>query len=470
MNELSRRLPVRRRRTSLAAAIAVAVIVLMALAPAVAASPIGAGLQTQAARAAAARPVATAVKVVVPTGGVLGSDVTVVATLRNRSGAVLANQHLSLYLDNVSLRSDKTDAHGSVSFIIPGKKLNVARSYAVRVAFAGSHGYSASAVDAALTILAAAVQIHTVPPLPNLRFTLGAETAVTGIDGIAALPVPQAGTYQITADLNPDNSPTATVKASFVRWLDDVYVANRTVDITGPATYTMGLTVAYRASIKYVDLNNQPVDPTLIQQAQFSTGTGTNDVVLNSQTGASDVWWTAASVARVTSSLLPTTVTYRALSVQIHGAQVVNRGQQAWTPTQNGVWTIQLLLYGMTVTTHDAMFGMPVSGQLALTYPDGDTIKANVDSNGVATFTNLPRGQYQLKLTPAAYSPPTPVALSRPQNATIRVITYLDVAVAAGALILVVLALFLVGRGAFILARLRRNRARAARPVQEMAS
>ena len=80
---------------------------------------------------------------------------------------------------------------------------------------------------------------------------------------------------------------------------------------------------------------------------------------------------------------------------------------------------------------------------------------------------NLPRGQYQLQLSPSAFSPPTPVALSRPQEATLRVITYLDVAVAAGALILAVALLFVIGRWAMIWRRLRH---RSAANVPETAS
>jgi hypothetical protein len=463
MYKLSARPPGKRRIASLAAMWALVAVVAMAMAPTSLATAGGSGRSTRPITAAKVQPIATRVTVDVPSGSAIGKDVTVTASLRNRAGAPLGGQHVSLFLDNTELRSDRTDNQGSITFVIQGKKLDEARAYAVRVVYGGSHGFLPSAVDATLTILSASIQIQTIPPLPNLRFTLGNATALTGVDGIAALPVPKAGTYQITADLNADTSPTATVKASFVRWIDNVYVANRTIDVTGPATYTMGLRIAYRAAIKYIDLENQPVDPKLVEQAQFSTGTGTDDVVLNSQTGASDVWWTAASVARIGSALVPTDVTYRALSAKIHGAEVVNRGQQAWTPTENGVWTIQLLLYGMTVQTHDAMFGMPVSGQLQLTYPDGATVKQAVDSNGFVSFKNLPRGQYQLALSPSAFSPPTPVALSKPQEATLRVITYLDIAVVAGGLTLVVVLLFVIGRWALIWRKLRRRPAPAIR-------
>jgi hypothetical protein len=96
-----------------------------------------------------------------------------------------------------------------------------------------------------------------------------------------------------------------------------------------------------------------------------------------------------------------------------------------------------------------------------LTYPDGVVVTEQVDSKGQVSFKNLPRGQYQLQLSPAAYSPPTPVALSRPQDANLRVITYLDVALGAGVLILAVALLFVIGRWAVIWRRLRRRPALA---------
>ena len=467
MYSLSKRLPSRRRLATLATAFSVAGAVVLALAPAALAAftppaaPVQPVLQV---RAATIPTLPTAVTVEVPTGSVIGQDVTVIAQLKTRAGQVLAGEHITLQVDGAPLRTDKTDAQGKIQFVIPGKKLSEARAYPIVVVFGGSRGLAASFANATLTILSAAIQIQTVPPLPNLRFSLGTETALTGPDGIAALPVPKSGTYELTADLNVDTSPSATVKASFVRWLDNIYSANRTIDVTGPATYVVGLKVAYRATIKYVDLDGKPVDPTLVDQAEFSTGTGTNDVVLNSQTGAKDVWWTAATSIRVSTFLKPSTTTYRALSAKIHGAEVVNRGQQAWTPSEDGVWTIQLLLYGMTVQTRDAVFGTPVAGQLTLVYPDGAKIQQPVAGDGKVSFANLPRGQYQLQLSPSAFSPPSPVALSKVQDATLRIVTYQDIGLAVGLAITVIVVLAVIGRWAIITARVRRRR-RASAPM-----
>lgn len=394
----------------------------------------------------------------VPSGSVIGSDVAVGVLLRTKSGIALS-EHVVLTLDGQQVRSDKTDTTGKVSLIIPAKDLTEAKSYSIAVAFGGAHGLAPATATGTLTILSAAIQIDTVPPLPDIRFTLGTESAITGPDGVAALPVPKAGTYQLTSDLNPDTSSTATVKASFVRWLDNVYTANRTINVTGPATYTMGLRIAYRATVKYVDLNNQPVDPALVQQATFSAGIGTDDVVLNQQVGASQVWWTAANAVRYSTQLQASLVTYRTLSVKIHGAEVVNRGQQSWTPTENGVWTIQVLLYGLTVQTRDALFGTPVSGSLTLTYPDGLTIVQPVDGSGRVSFDKLPRGQYKLSLSPVAISAPTPVALSKIQESTVRVVTYLDVAVVVGGLLL--FGALMVGRWVILSRRIKRRARRA---------
>ncbi|MGZ6272898.1 MAG: hypothetical protein ACXWM8_01200 [Candidatus Limnocylindrales bacterium] len=438
MHELSASLSPRRRVASITTAVALACSLGMALAPAAAAALSSQPISSAGPKAAAPIPiVATVIKLEVPTGSVLGNDVTVGASLTTQGGQPIVGEHLSLLLDGNQVRSDKTDATGKVPLVIAAKDVNEARAYAVQVTFGGARGLAASTANATLTILAAGIQFRTVPAQPDLRFTLGTETALTGPDGVAALPVPKTGAYQLTVDLNPDISATATVKASFVRWLDNVYTANRAIDVVGPATFVMGIRVAYRATIQYVDLNSQPVDPTIISQARFSTGTGTDDIVLNSQTGGKDVWWTAAAAVRFSTSLTASPTTYRALSVTIHGAEVVNRGQQAWTPTQNGIWTIQLLLYSMTVQTRDALFGTPVGGQLKLTYPDGVAVQERVDSAGRITFANLPRGQYQLALSSVAYSPPTPVALSKVQDSTLRVITYLDVALVLGIILLV---------------------------------
>ncbi len=243
MHELSASLSPRRRVASITAAVALACSLGLALAPAAAAALSSQPIPLAGTRAAAPIPiVATVIKLEVPTGSVLGNDVTVGASLTTQGGQPIVGEHLSLLLDGNQVRSDKTDTTGKVPLVIAAKDISEARAYAVQVTFGGARGLAASSANATLTILAAGIQFRTVPAQPDLRFTLGTETALTGPDGVAALPVPKTGAYQLTVDLNPDISATATVKASFVRWLDNVYTANRTIDVVGPATFVMGIT------------------------------------------------------------------------------------------------------------------------------------------------------------------------------------------------------------------------------------
>jgi hypothetical protein len=402
---------------------------------------------------------ATQISLEIPTGSVLGKDVVVVAVLEDVYGVRMAGERLGFYLDGQEIVGDKTDANGQVSFTIAGKRLGQARVYQVGALFGGVHGYAGSTIISTLTILNAAIQIVSVPPTPGLQFSLGSVMAVTGPDGVTALPVPQSGSYRLTADLNTASTDPAS-RLSFVRWLDNVYTATRTIDVKGPATYTIGLRVAYQASIKFTGLGGQPVDSSQVDQAHFASSTSAFDVVLNQQTGAETVWWTAVSTDEAGGRLVATSVTYRATSVKIHGAEVLVPGQAVWTPQANGTWTIGVQLYGITVQTRDALFGTPVSGQLQLTYPDGFVTAQAVGSDGIATFANLPAGQYSVKLA-QTLTPATSIVLTKLQSTSLRVITMTDVGLTAGLALagLVVLALIL----GWLLSRLRARRRRTGR-------
>ncbi len=402
-------------------------------------------LANAAPAAARVPPAGTTLALQEPTAAVLGSNVDVTAVLAS-GGAPLGDLRVVLLVDGTQVTSGRTNAAGKVTFAVKTKDLPKAGSYTLTAAFSGTSAFVASAAQGVLKVLPAGVQIKTVPPVPGITITLGTTSAVTGPDGIAAFPVPAPGSLPVTVDFNIQGPAAQTVRASFVRWLDEVYTPNRTVDIRGPAVLEMGLRVAYRASVAYVGLDNQPVDGRIVEEARFSDGTGTDDVVINGQAGASAVWWSAATAVRRGQELAISPVTYRLLSVKIGGADVVNRGQQAWTPTEDGLWTVQLLLYGMTVQTSDALFGTPVAGKLDLVYPNGETRTEDVGSNGQVTFNNLPRGQYQLKLHTLALTPPTSVALSRAQTAQLRVVSYLDLAVAIALALAVIVLLILAGR------------------------
>jgi hypothetical protein len=373
----------------------------------------------------------TSVSLSIPTGSPLGADVTVGAVLKDAAGRAVFGQRIALMLDGTQIKSDDTGPGGLVSFLIPGHKLDQARAYTVQAVFSGSHGYLASAVTSTLTVLSAAIEIRTVPALPGVAFSMGGIEAVTGPDGVAALPVPASGTYKLLTNLNPDAAGTPGVRASFVRWADDVFTPDRNIVVDGPATYVIGLRIADTARIRYVDLAGRTVDPTLVEDTRFVAADGT-ELALNTQTGAGEFWLTTStSTPGPGNGLTFSPVIYKAVSARIHGLEALAPGQQSWTPSHGGTWTIRLALYDLSVRPEDAISGASVGGRLHLELPDGTTVEKPVGADGTATFADLPAGQYRVSLDSSL--PGMAVSLPASQVQTMHVVTLWDVIALIGA-------------------------------------
>jgi hypothetical protein len=137
---------------------------------------------------------------------------------------------------------------------------------------------------------------------------------------------------------------------------------------------------------------------------------------------------------------------WRLSEVEMAGTNVVNQGQQAFSPTINGTWTVDLLLFDLVVRTNDALTGASLPGTAELVFPDSRSEFAPIEADGSATFQGLPRGSYVVKLKTTGVAPVTPIALSRTQDATIRVISFFDVGIGLGLLVATFLALVLIGR------------------------
>jgi hypothetical protein len=252
------------------------------------------------------------------------------------------------------------------------------------------------------------------------------------IDKVGAIPL------EAHLDLVPDQQ----TRVSFIRWGDQVYDAKRAITVRGDATFVLGLRTAYRASVRFVDQDGTALDPATISRARFTSSTG-GELVLTSFT---DAWWEAGTAVSRTGGLQPSTTLWRLSEVEMAGTNVVNQGQQAFTPTINGTWTVNLLLFDLVVHTRDAITGSSLHGTAELVFPDSTSRTSPIGSDGSARFGGLPRGSYVVKLKTDGIAPTTPIALSRSQEATIRIISTFDIGLAVGLLLLSLLALLWIGR------------------------
>jgi hypothetical protein len=386
-----------------------------------------------------AQPVPTAIEVVVPPTSKLGQD-AIVRVRVTAAGAPVTSRLVQLLLDGRQLRNGSLDGNGSVAIPIRGKELSFAHKALITVAFHGGADLSASQASREMTVTPAVITVQTVPAVDGIPMTLGTQRVLTQ-KGIATFQVSRAGSYVLTPDVSAFDQ--SDMRAGFVRWADNVFTPERPIVVIGDETLILGLQLAYRGSFQFVNSAGNQIPKSSIQSITL-TSTGGSEKTL---TDFDNVWLDAGTAVKQLDSLTASPRTWRLLEVQMAGTNVVNRGQQRLTPAPRAVWTVELLLYDLQVQARDAIFGNPIGGELSLVYPDGSVRVTQFGKDGSSIeYLQLPRGAYTLRLKVAGLGAPTPVALSRDQTAVIRVITYLDIGILGGLLLLAVGAMAWFGR------------------------
>ncbi len=376
----------------------------------------------------------------VPARVVIGSKVSFAVHLTTSGGAPIGNAPVRLYLGSTLLpRADRTDGTGSVTVTIRNTDLPAAETVQVGLRYAGSGTYKAASLNATMVVAPATVRVATVPMVVGTHISLGTLQSTTDANGVATFQVAKVGAYALAPQFD---APNAMTRISFDRWGDGVPGRDRQLTVSGDQDLALGLIVAYRGSLAFEDPEGHPVPPSRIDSVTLVGSNGQTQTV----TDYTDVWLTAASSAVQSGELAAVSNVYRIAQVTIAGSNVVNAGQQTWQPTPNGNRLVEVLLYSLTVDTQDALLGSAVQGSLDLIFPDGTIRTLTVGSDGSLSFDGLARGQYTLKLHASGLTAPTPVALSRSQTATLRIISVLDLAIGLGLLILGVVLLLVLGR------------------------
>ncbi len=374
-----------------------------------------------------------------PPAASIGSEVLMAGTIRRGDGLAPTGLRVALYVNNRFDSSAHADDRGRLSFRLNGPAISTAGSFAIEARFEGAHGLAPARAARTLTLRPAVVTITTVPAVGGVPVSVGKATATTGADGIATIKVSKVGVVALVA--SPEQLVTESVRVSFARWGDQVFDLSRNIDVRGDATYVLGLRTAYQASVHFVDADGVPVDPTTINRARFTSSTG-GELVLTSYDNA---WWEAGTAVSRTGGLQPSTTLWRLRDVEISGTNAVYQGQQAFTPTVKGSFTVSLLLYDVTVRTEDALTGSSVGGTAELVLPD-ESSRSGTLVDGVVHFGGLPRGSYVVKLKTDGISPQTPVALSRSQEVKIRVVSAFDLWAGAGLVVAILVVLLYIGR------------------------
>ena len=345
-----------------------------------------------------------------------------------------------IYVDDMLERRIRTDENGIAAF--PMRRDLSVGSHTIRAVYNGSGWLYYSQTTTTLVIKPAEVEIHTVPPLADVRFSLAGRTFISDQRGVARIEIEKAGIYHL--EVLPWNNPNSDTRAEFVRWGDEVFSSARQVRVPLKKPLIVGLNVSYRASQHFVDLTGQPVDPERISSLILKGSDGVKYTFTDGQSK----WMQAGRIVERIGGIEESKIQYSLGSVEIDGSNAVIEAAQRFYMTQpNDVWSIKLRLYSASFTARDALFHFPAGSGVELEYPDGRKEELSFDHRMKLETKMLAPGIYHVRVLGArGIAPPTPLAMSRNQDVELIVLSHFDLTVMFSLMAALALGLLFFGR------------------------
>lgn len=193
----------------------------------------------------------------------------------------------------------------------------------------------------------------------------------------------------------------------------------------------IAVTQTYTFSPRFVRGGGARLPPGVVQSYTLKSRTGAVMTVK----GSSPVRLQGTRVVPFTGEFVSKDIEWAIQSVMVDGTNVVTRARNRFSPrTPHGPYEVPLLFFSAKVMSSDAIFGFPLGTSVTLTYPSGRTRLVKLSEDGAISLSGLPRGNFKVKADAPGVSPERPLALSRDQVVDLKVISYLDLALAAGVL------------------------------------
>ena len=370
----------------------------------------------------------------------VGVHPTVMVRLTGSAGPV-AGAAVQVQLDGRQTMRVVTDVKGEATTVL-ARDLD-AGDYQIQAVFRGTADLVASvSAPVTLHVIPATFTVRTVPAiagLPLLRVDRGSPLS-TGADGTIRIPIPEVRRYELEVILPPAEPKR---QLTFDRWGDGSRDTTRSIRLPGRSDLVIGLERKHLVEFGFVDSTGAPVDPQRIESLLIANDRG--EVM---QPGAMEPTWLIENrIMRVGGQLSSVPIEYRLQEVGVRGSNVVDRGRLHFSPDGAiDTWVVPLLLYSLTISGQDALFGYPIGTSVRLVHPNGSTESVPLDERASATISALPRGNYTALVEhPPGFPVSTPLVLSRDQSARLPVVSYVDAVFVLGTGLSVAIALVLAG-------------------------
>ncbi len=284
------------------------------------------------------------------------------------------------------------------------------------------------------------LEFQTVPTLPNATLEAEGQVVETDADGrgvIEVTDIEQLPALEVVNDgiVEPDR------RASFSRWWG---VSKARGKFEARAVFDLH----NRIDWSYAEVDGRAVDPALVSKLVVRSSHGN----VHTYAQPEPVWLHSLRVVPTVGGLSPKEIEYRIESVLVDGADVVIRNKQKFVAARQPHWTIEVLFFSAHLSAHDAVLGFPVGRAVQIEYPSGRIARHELGPDSSLDL-RLPRGSYRALVEAPGMRVWTPVALSRNQQIPIKVLTYLDMGLGAGALAVIAIGLLLVGRPHLVIRR-----------------
>lgn len=380
----------------------------------------------------------TTLSISVPPSARAGQSIPIQVTLLNAYGP-MSRAPIHLLFNGSQKILLETNASGVATYRV--HRNFPAGSYTVTAAYHGNRprGFYPSSASASITISPLHLTLQALPALPGINLGVDGHIYKTDANGAVHVDVASAGYHTVSASID---SPDPNMKLRLVRWANGSPSASTTYHLLTDETVYVSFATAFLTPIRFVDEAGNPVD---IRGLGEVLAIGPGGVDLKLWPSSSDQSLELPAPSRTALAQLPHNWHYSVTWATFHGTSVANRGDSPFVPGPGRTWVIKLRLYALHVHVRRPILGAG-HNSVVVTSQAGYRQSAQLDAGGNATFNDLPRGEYLVRMVGPGYSLPVDMTMTRNQSVEAPVTSREELVLAYWLFLVVALALGLLAR------------------------
>lgn len=280
----------------------------------------------------------------------------------------------------------------------------------------------------------ATLKMQTVPRLEGARVVLDGTVFLTDARGFVRIAT-VAGRHRLQV-LPPLSLPAGTT-VRFAGWLGHYSRGPRAIMLSpGTRLASAGFVTSRAVTVRVIDQEGRRVPRSAITRIRLADSLGRRF----SLTSGRAVLLAADRIVRNPAGLVSVPIRYSIQQVVMRDVNVVHRGGQSFYVGDSQTWTVRTLLFPLRIEVRDALFGFSLGHSVRLARRGGAARVVELGPGHAVTVARLTRGAYDLTPNGPGFGLSSTTSLSRPQTATLLLLSWVDIA-SVGA----VAALFLIG-------------------------